>query len=74
MRLPGKRWEGERYKYCVEAWDGRRTLKADPFAAMVQTQGETASIVWCREDYEWGDQDFLDLRAASSFMTSPMTI
>ena len=67
-------WEGERYKYCVEAWDGRRTLKADPFAAMAQTQGETASIVWCREDYEWGDQDFLDRRAASSFMTSPMTM
>ena len=67
-------WEGERYKYCVEGPDGRRILKADPFAAMSQTQGETASIVWCREDYAWGDQEFLDRRASRSFMTSPMSI
>ena len=67
-------WEGQRYKYCVEAWDGRRTLKADPFAAMSQTRGENASIVWCREDYSWGDGDYLNARAHRDFMTSPMSI
>ena len=67
-------WEGQRYKYCVEAWDGRRTLKADPFAAMSQTRGENASIVWCREDYPWNDGDYLNARAYRNFMTSPMSI
>ena len=67
-------WEGQRYKYCVEAWDGRRTLKADPFAAMSQTRGENASIVWCREDYPWNDGDYLNVRAYRNFMTSPMSI
>ena len=67
-------WELQCYKYCVESWDGRRVLKADPFAAMSQTRSQNASMVWCREEYPWGDGDFLQARAGRDFMTTPMSI
>ncbi|MBR5094212.1 MAG: 1,4-alpha-glucan branching protein GlgB [Oscillospiraceae bacterium] len=67
-------WEGQKYKYCIESWDGRRTLKADPFAAMSQTRNESASIVWCREQFDWHDADYLAARAGRNFMSSPMSI
>ena len=67
-------WELQCYKYCIEAWDGRRTLKSDPFAAMSQTRSQSASMVWCREDYPWGDADYINARAHRNFMTSPMSI
>ncbi len=67
-------WECQCYKYCVESWDGRRVLKADPFAAMSQTRSQNASMVWCREDYPWEDGDFLQARAKRNFMTNPMSI
>ena len=67
-------WEGQCYKYCVETPDGRRVLKADPFAAMSQTRSENASIVWCREDYDWHDGEYLRARAGRSFMDVPMSI
>ena len=67
-------WECQCYKYCVESWDGRRVLKADPFAAMSQTRSQNASMVWCREDYPWEDADYLQARAKRNFMTNPMSI
>jgi 1,4-alpha-glucan branching enzyme len=67
-------WELQCYKYCVESWDGRRVLKADPFAAMSQTRSQNASMVWCREDYPWEDADYLQARAKRNFMTNPMSI
>ena len=67
-------WEGQRYKYCVESPDGRRVLKADPFAAMSQTRNDNASIVWCREDFGWNDEAYLKARAGRNFLTSPMSI
>ncbi len=67
-------YECQCYKYCVESWDGRRILKSDPFAAMSQTRSQSASLVWCREDFPWGDGDYLQRRAGRNFMTSPMSI
>lgn len=37
---------GELYKYCIFRKDGRKVLKADPFAAWSQTDINTASKVW----------------------------
>ncbi len=66
--------EGQNYKFRVEkAWGGC-VLKADPFAAWSQTRGETASRVWCREEYPWTDGEYLKLRDERDYMTSPMSI
>ena len=47
--------QGQCYKYCVDGADGRRILKADPFAAFSQHGSETASLVWTGTAYRWGD-------------------
>ena len=66
--------EGQCYKFCIDGADGRRVWKSDPFAAFSQTCGNTASIIWTKEDYVWHDAAFLEQRAARSFMSSPMSI
>ena len=65
---------GELYKYCVTAADGRRFLKSDPFAAFSQNGAETASIVWDGVDYSWRDGEYMRRRETRDFMSAPMSI
>ena len=67
-------WEGQRYKFQIQRADGSYVWKADPFAAMAQTRQENASMVWCREEYPWTDEEYLSRRAQRNFMTSPMSV
>ena len=62
------------YKYCIDGADGRRVLKADPFAAFSQNGVQTASLVWSEHPFPWGDEEYLKRRAGRNFMTSPMSI
>ena len=62
------------YKYCIDGADGRRVLKADPFAAFSQNGVQTASLVWSEHPFPWGDEEYLKRRARRNFMTSPMSI
>ena len=71
--VPGV-WHGARYKYAVEGCDGRRILKADPFAAFSQHTSETASIVFDHSEFTWSDAEYLAHRAKRDFMTAPMSI
>ena len=71
--VPGLR-SGQHYKYCVEGADGRRVLKADPFASFSQHGMETASLVWTEHEFPWTDGDYLQRRRGRNFMTSPMNI
>ena len=66
--------QGQCYKYCVDGADGRRILKADPFAAFSQHGSETASLVWNGTAYRWGDGAYMKKRARRNFMSSPMSI
>ena len=70
----GTPWHGACYKYCVEGADGRRILKADPFAAWSQHGSENASLVCCREEAPWTDGDYMAARAKRDFLHSPMSI
>ena len=67
-------WNGMNYKYCVTQADGRRVLKADPFAAFSQNGSQNASLVWTEHDFPWSDAAFLRRRAERNFMRSPMSI
>lgn len=62
------------YKYCIDGADGRRVLKADPFAAFSQNGVQTASLVWSEHPFPWGDAEYLRKRSQRNFMTSPMSI
>ena len=46
---------GQIYKYAVTGPDGRRILKADPFAFHAETGPATGSKVWTIDGYDWGD-------------------
>ena len=70
----GGLWHGDHYKYCITGEDGRRVLKADPFAAWNQTRGETASRVYYDGGYVWSDKDWLNKRRERDFMHAPMSI
>lgn len=62
------------YKFCIDAPDGSRFLKCDPFAAYAQNGVQNASLVWTEKDYPWADRKYLRQRAKRSFMNSPMSI
>ena len=65
--------DGTRYKFEILGRDGVRRLKADPFAAYTEVPPATASVVFT-PSYEWQDQDWLDKRAATDPLKSPMSI
>ena len=67
-------WHGARYKFCIEGADGRRLLKADPFAAFSQHGSETASIVFDHSEFSWTDGAYMQKRAQRDFMTAPMSV
>ena len=47
--------EYDAYKYCVQAADGERVLKADPYAYHFETRPATASKIYHLDGYDWQD-------------------
>jgi 1,4-alpha-glucan branching enzyme len=64
---------GTRYKYDICGADGTWHRKADPMAALAEAPPATASVVF-ESGYEWGDQDWLDDRAARDTLRQPMSV
>lgn len=62
------------YKYSVETKDGRRLLKADPYAFHTQTAPETASKLYDISGYEWHDETWYKSREGHNPYRSPMNI
>jgi 1,4-alpha-glucan branching enzyme len=65
--------KGEAYKYCIEAHDGRKLEKIDPYAHYFETPPKTASIVWDNW-YEWTDTDWMATRKSKNSLSSPMSV
>jgi len=64
---------GERYKFEIGYHDGSWHQKADPMARRTEVPPSTASVV-DESTYEWGDDDWLEQRAASDPHTGPMSV
>ncbi len=65
---------GSIYKYyIVSRYNGYWVEKTDPFALFYETPPRTASIVWDLE-YAWGDQTWIQERAAHNALAAPMAI
>ena len=62
------------YKYCFECRDGRKILKADPFAVHSETRGATASKIYQLSDFEWGDRAWLRWKQKNPSYSAPMNI
>ncbi len=65
---------GALYKYEILTTEGRRLLKADPYARRAEVPPATASVVWAEGDYLWSDQDWLDRRAQRQSRERPIAI
>jgi 1,4-alpha-glucan branching enzyme len=66
--------KGTLYKYVLTAKQGRgRFEKGDPLAFYWELAPRTASRLWDPE-YEWGDQEWMENRAAKNGLDSPMSI
>ena len=83
-RYPSGLWEavvpgvkaGAIYKYRVVELSGAATERADPIGFYAEKAPRTASIVADLDQYEWGDQEWLDKRRedADAWKNKPISI
>jgi len=67
--------EGAAYKYHVRSrFGGYQQLKADPYAFYCETPPKSASIVWDTGKHQWNDQAWMEARAKSDCLKSPVSI
>ena len=67
--------EGAPYKYHIRSrFAGYRQLKADPFAFCCETPPKSASVVWEIDKYQWQDAAWMESRAKTDCLKSPVAI
>lgn len=66
--------QGDIYKYEILGADGKRVLKADPYANYAEKRPATASVVWNLEKYEWQDAKWMTERKKWKVAKEPMLI
>jgi 1,4-alpha-glucan branching enzyme len=72
--IPGVR-PGVHYKYEIKARNGEMLpLKADPVAFFAERPPATASIVYDLGPYEWNDHGWMQRRAATNTLQTPVSI
>lgn len=62
------------YKYCVTKPDGSTVLKADPYAFHSETNGQTASKIYCLDGYDWQDANYQKKKRKTNVMEKPVNI
>ncbi len=71
--VPGLK-EGERYKFEIKTQQGDLLVKADPFANASELRPMTASVVSNVDAYQWGDQEWIELRTQNKNLSQPLNI
>jgi 1,4-alpha-glucan branching enzyme len=67
--------EGARYKFNVRSrFNAYQQLKADPFAFYCETPPKSASVVWDVGKYRWNDSAWIEHRAKTDWLKSPVSI
>ena len=67
-----KQWDS--YKYCVIGADGRRQMKADPFAFHAETAPANASKVYELGEFGWADSAWMHKRDTQNIYEQPINI
>ena len=62
------------YKYSILTKDGRRILKADPYAFHSETRPKTASKVYSLDGYVWHDANWRKYKSEQNFLKSAVNI
>jgi 1,4-alpha-glucan branching enzyme len=64
---------GEVYKYHIVGYQGRATVKGDPFANFWEKRPRTASITWDMY-YEWSDHEWMLTRKSKNALSAPWSV
>ncbi|MFC0776180.1 1,4-alpha-glucan branching protein GlgB [Terrimonas alba] len=64
---------GEVYKYNIIGFEGRKTVKGDPFANFWEKRPNTASITWDMY-YEWKDSEWMKKRKEHNALDAPWSV
>ena len=75
-------WEGfvsdikqfDNYKLCITSADGRKLMKADPYAFHSETRPDTASKFYEIDNFKWTDSKWLKSRKEKNIYESPVNI
>ena len=65
--------KGEVYKYHIKGFDGRETVKGDPYANFWEKRPLTASITW-NLDYTWKDEAWMKDRHQHNSLDKPWSV
>jgi 1,4-alpha-glucan branching enzyme len=66
---------GHVYKYELRNRHSQEILlKADPYGQRQELRPRTASLIAARDDYAWGDGDWLQRRAKADWQHEPMSV
>ena len=67
--------EGMPYKYSVKSkFRGHSQMKSDPYGFEMETPPKSASIVTNLDRFEWHDEAWLEHRAKTKILESPMSV
>ncbi len=67
--------EGATYKYNIRSrFAAYQQLKADPYAFYCETPPKSASVVWNIARHQWGDAAWMETRAHTDWLKSPVSI
>ncbi|MGC4039076.1 MAG: 1,4-alpha-glucan branching protein GlgB [Chitinophagaceae bacterium] len=64
---------GEVYKYHIIGFEGKETVKGDPFANFWEKRPKTASITWDMY-YQWNDDEWMKSRKQNNALNSPWSV
>jgi 1,4-alpha-glucan branching enzyme len=65
---------GTVYKYEITTREGKRKLKADPYAFWAEVRPGTASKVFPLDDYNWQDDRWREGKPAAGGVCQPLSI
>ncbi|RYY67237.1 MAG: 1,4-alpha-glucan branching protein GlgB [Chitinophagaceae bacterium] len=65
--------KGELYKYHITGYQGRVTVKGDPFANYWEKRPATSSITWSF-DYAWQDEEWMRSREKHNALDAPWSV
>jgi 1,4-alpha-glucan branching enzyme len=67
--------QGAAYKYHIRSrFAGYQQLKADPYAFYCETPPKSASVVWDIARFQWEDAAWMESRAKTDWLKSPIAI
>lgn len=70
--VPGLK-QGLLYKYAIDAPDGRKLSKGDPFASFWEVPPNTSTVTWDMY-YEWNDAEWMNARKEHVGLDKPYSV